>query len=144
MSGYFIGNRKMNGVLSALSYSATTFSAFMMVGLAGLTYKGGIGALGFEIVYFTGVSLILIFGPRFWLAGKKNGYVTPSEMVGDRYQSKTAAIVITIMSCLFLIPYSAVQLAGIGYLLQGMTDNAIPYSTGVLIAIALALFFSYA
>ncbi|GGA89075.1 sodium:solute symporter family protein [Ornithinibacillus halotolerans] len=144
MSGYFIGNRKMNGVLSALSYSATTFSAFMMVGLAGLTYKGGIGALGFEIVYFTGVSLILIFGPRFWLAGKKNGYVTPSEMLGDRYQSKTAAIVITIMSCLFLIPYSAVQLAGIGYLLQGMTDNAIPYSTGVLIAIALALFFSYA
>src|SRR5690606_13146540 len=103
-----------------------------------------IGALGFEIVYFTGVSLILIFGPRFWLAGKKNGYVTPSEMLGDRYQSKTAAIVITIMSCLFLIPYSAVQLAGIGYLLQGMTDNAIPYSTGVLIAIALALFFSYA
>ncbi|WP_026908207.1 sodium:solute symporter family protein [Paucisalibacillus globulus] len=143
MSGYFIGNRKMNGILSSLSYSATTYSAFMMVGLAGLTYQGGVGALGFEIVYFTGVSLILIFGPRFWLAGKKNGYVTPSEMLGDRYQSKSAAAVIAIMSCLFLIPYSAVQLAGVGYLLQGMTDNRIPYSLGVIIAVILAVFFSY-
>ncbi|MFS0674604.1 sodium:solute symporter family protein [Ornithinibacillus sp. 179-J 7C1 HS] len=144
MSGYFIGNRKMNGILSALSYSATTYSAFMMVGLAGLTYQGGVGALGFEIIYFIGVSLILIFGPRFWLAGKKNGYVTPSEMIGDRYQSKTAAMVIALMSCLFLIPYSAVQLAGVGYLLQGMTGGAISFSTGVIIAIVLALFFSYA
>ncbi|WP_096271457.1 sodium:solute symporter family protein [Paucisalibacillus globulus] len=143
MSGYFIGNRKMNGILSALSYSATTYSAFMMVGLAGLTYQGGVGALGFEIIYFIGVSLILIFGPRFWLAGKKNGYVTPSEMLGDRYQSKTAAAVIALMSCLFLIPYSAVQLAGVGYLLQGMTDNAIPFSVGVIIAVVLAVFFSY-
>lgn len=144
MSGYFIGNRKMNGILSALSYSATTYSAFMMVGLAGLTYQGGVGALGFEIIYFIGVSLILIFGPRFWLAGKKNGYLTPSEMIGDRYQSKSAAIVIALMSCLFLIPYSAVQLAGVGYLLQGMTGGSISFSTGVIIAIVLALFFSYA
>ena len=115
MSGYFIGGRKMGGVISALSYSATTFSAFMLVGLAGLTYKGGVGALGFEIVYITGVSLVALFGPRFWLAGKKYGYVTPSEMIGDRFDSKASAAVIALVSCLFLIPYSAVQLAGVGY-----------------------------
>lgn len=44
MSDYFLGGRSMGGVVSALSYSATTYSAFMMVGLAGLTYKGGVGA----------------------------------------------------------------------------------------------------
>ena len=48
MSGYFLGNRQMKGFVSALSYSATTYSAFMMVGLAGLTYAGGVGAFGFE------------------------------------------------------------------------------------------------
>ncbi|WP_188455187.1 sodium:solute symporter family protein [Virgibacillus oceani] len=143
MSGYFLGGRKMNGILSALSYSATTYSAFMMVGLAGLTYQGGVGALGFEIVYFTGVSLVALFGPRFWLAGKKFGYVTPSEMVGDRYESKAAASAIVIVSCLFLIPYSAVQLAGVGYLLQGITNNAIPFTTGVIIATVMAILFSY-
>ncbi|HET7628198.1 MAG TPA: sodium:solute symporter family protein [Bacillales bacterium] len=144
LTGYFLGSRKMNGILSSLSYSATTYSAFMMVGLAGLTYKGGVGALGFEIVYFTGVSLVALFGPRFWLAGKKFGYVTPSEMIGDRYGSKKAASIISLVSCLFLIPYSAVQLAGVGYLLQGITHNAIPFTVGVVIATALAIIFSYA
>ena len=143
MSGYFLGGRQMNGVLSALSYSATTYSAFMMVGLAGLTYKGGVGALGFEIVYFAGVSLVAVFGPKFWAVGKKFGYVTPSEMLGHRYQNKAVSVVAALASCLFLIPYAAVQLTGVGYLMSGMTDGAISFSTAVLIATVMALFFCY-
>lgn len=143
MESYFLGDRKLNGFVSALSYSATTYSAFMLVGLAGLTYKGGIGAYGFEIIYFMGVSLVAFFGPRFWLAGKKYGYVSPSEMLGDRYDNKKVAAVVSIFSCLFLIPYSAVQLAGVGYLLSGMTNNAISFTTGVIISTILAIVFSY-
>lgn len=143
MSGYFLGNRQMNGFVSALSYSATTYSAFMMVGLAGLTYAGGVGALGFEIIYFAGVSLVAIFGPKFWAVGKKFGFVTPSEMLGHRYNSKHVAMAVSIASCIFLIPYSAVQLAGVGYLLQGITDGAITFTTGVVLATVIAIFFSY-
>lgn len=143
MSGYFLGNRQMNGFVSALSYSATTYSAFMMVGLAGLTYAGGVGALGFEIIYFAGVSLVAVFGPKFWAVGKAFGFVTPSEMLGHRYDSKPVAMTISIASCVFLIPYSAVQLAGVGYLLEGTTNGAIPFTTGVLLATVIAIFFSY-
>src|SRR5690606_1376882 len=143
MESYFLGDRKLGGFVSALSYSATTYSAFMLVGLAGLTYAGGVGAFGFEIIYFMGVSLVAFFGPRFWLVGKKYGYVTPSEMLGDRYNNKKVAMVASIASCIFLIPYSAVQLAGVGYLLSGMTNNAISFSTGVIIATILAIVFSY-
>ena len=143
MSGYFLGDRKMGGFVSAMSYSATTYSAFMMVGLAGLTYKGGVGALGFEIVYFAGVSLVAIFGPKFWAVGKKFGYVTPSEMLGHRYNDKKVSVAVAISSCVFLIPYAAVQLAGVGYLLQGATEGAIPFTTGVMLATAVAIFFSY-
>lgn len=142
MSGYFLGNRQMNGFVSALSYSATTYSAFMMVGLAGLTYAGGVGALGFEIVYFMGVSLVSVFGPRFWRVGKAFGYVTPSEMLGDRYSNKGVAAVVSLASCVFLIPYSAVQLSGVGYLLQGMTGGAITFTEGVVLATILAIVFS--
>ncbi|MBN6205551.1 sodium:solute symporter family protein [Ralstonia pickettii] len=143
MVSYFLGDRKLGGIVSALSYSATTYSAFMLVGLAGLTYTGGVGALGFELIYLMGVSLIAFFGPRFWVVGKKYGYVTPSQMLGDRYQNKKVSIVIALTSCLFLIPYSAVQLTGVGYLLAGVTNNEIPFSTGVIIATILAVLFSY-
>ncbi|MFS0751125.1 sodium:solute symporter family protein [Oceanobacillus sp. 1P07AA] len=143
MTSYFLGDRKLGGFVSALSYSATTYSAFMLVGLAGLTYSGGVGALGFELIYLMGVSLVVFFGPRFWLVGKKYGYVTPSQMLGDRYQHRGVAIAIAISNGLFLIPYSAVQLAGIGYLLQGVSNQAITFSTGVIIATLLAIIFSY-
>ncbi|WP_083941647.1 sodium:solute symporter family protein [Salinicola socius] len=143
MSGYFLGNRQMNGFVSALSYSATTYSAFMMVGLAGLTYAGGVGAFGFEIVYFAGVSLVAIFGPKFWAVGKRFGYVTPSEMLGHRYGDRKVAVATAIASCLFLIPYAAVQLAGVGYLLAGMSGGAISFTTGVVVSTVLAILFSY-
>lgn len=143
MGSYFLGDRKLGGFVSALSYSATTYSAFMLVGLAGLTYKGGVGALGFELIYLMGVSLVTFFGPRFWLVGKKYGYITPSEMLGDRYENKFVAMVVSLSSCIFLIPYSAVQLAGVGYLLQGMTNNEISFTTGVVIATIVAVIFSY-
>lgn len=143
MSGFFLGNRQMNGIVSALSYSATTYSAFMMVGLAGLTYAGGVGAFGFEIVYFAGVSLVAIFGPRFWAVGKRFGYVTPSEMLGHRYADHNVAALTALASCVFLIPYAAVQLAGVGYLLAGMSDGAISFTTGVIVATVLAILFSF-
>jgi SSS family solute:Na+ symporter len=142
MSHYFLGNRQMGGFVSAMSYSATTYSAFMLIGLAGLTYAGGVGALGFELIYLCGVTLVLVFGPRFWLVGKKFGYVTPSEMLGHRYDNKTVAIVTALASCVFLIPYSAVQLAGVGYLVSGMTEGAIGFTTGTVIATVLAIVFA--
>lgn len=142
MTDYFLGNRMMGGVVSALSYSATTFSAFMLVGLAGLTYAGGVGALGFELIYFAGVSLIAFFGPRYWIVGKKYGYVTPTEMLGDRYDSKAVALITAIASCIFLIPYSAVQLTGVGYLLSSLSNNVITFTTGVTIATVLAFVFT--
>lgn len=143
MSDYFLGGRSMGGVVSALSYSATTYSAFMMVGLAGLTYKGGVGALGFEIVYFA----CCFAGGDLWSAllggGQEIRLCHPSEMLGARYGSKWVALAAAVVSCVFLIPYSAVQLSGVGYLVSGMTEGGISFGVGLLIATVLAIFFSY-
>ncbi len=138
-SEYFLAGRKAGGVISALSYGATTFSAFMMVGLAGLTYAGGVGALGFELIYLAGLGLVAIFGPRFWLVGKRFGFITPAEMLSHRYDSRVVGGAMAVASCIFLIPYSAVQLMGIGYLLSVISDGAISFDAGILIGVALAL-----
>src|SRR5690606_12942263 len=116
MSEFFIGNRKMKGMVATLSYSATIFSAFLMIGMVGLTYAGGVRALGFELAYFVSIAVIGLVGPKFWAVGKKYGYITPTEMLGHRYNSKALALIAASASCIFLIPYSAVQLAGVGYL----------------------------
>jgi SSS family solute:Na+ symporter len=136
---YFLSGRNTGGFVAALSYSATTYSAFMMIGLAGFTYSGGVGALGFELVYLSGLSLVAFFGPRFWLIGKKNNYVSPYEMLGDRYQNQWIAFAASLSAFIFLIPYLAVQLMGVGYLLSGLSGGEIPFMIGVGIAVALAI-----
>ncbi|MEA1964998.1 MAG: sodium:solute symporter family protein [Candidatus Aerophobetes bacterium] len=143
LSEYFIANRKIGGFVSALTYSATTYSAFMMIGLAGFAYKGGVGALGFELTYLAGLMLVVFFGPRFWLVGKKFGYVTPSQLLSDRYQNKGVAFIAALLCLIFLIPYSAVQLMGVAYLMEVLSSGGIPFIVGLLVAIIIAIVWAW-
>ncbi|MWD28790.1 sodium:solute symporter family protein [Aquicoccus sp. SCR17] len=136
---YFLGSRRLGAAVAGLSYAATTYSAFMLIVLTGLTYRGGIGALGFELVYFSGLTLIVLFGPRFWLIARRHGFVTPSEMLGGRFASPGLARLVAVASLLFLLPYCTTQMAGIGLLLSGVTGGGISLSTAVIVGAALAL-----
>lgn len=138
---FFIGGRRLRGFVSGMTYSATTYSAFMLVGLVGLTYKSGVGALGFEMTYliFT-ILFLVVFGPRFWLVAKDHDYITPPELLGNRYQSKWVAVIASAISFIMLIPYSSIQLMGAGLLVSGLSNNMIPFMVGVLLMAALSGF----
>jgi len=142
MNEFFLANRQLGGFVSALTYAGTTYSAFMMVGLAGLTYKLGVGALGFEMTYLCGLVLVVFFGPRFWLVGRKFDYLTHGQLLADRYESRAVGIVAAVLCLLFLIPYAAIQLMGIGYLLSTVSKEAFPLFMGMGIATVLAVIWS--
>jgi SSS family solute:Na+ symporter len=142
MTEFFLANRQLGGFVSALTYAATTYSAFMMVGLAGLTYKLGVGALGFELTYLGGLVLVVFFGPRFWLVGHKYDYLTHAQLLADRYESRAVGILAAILCLVFLIPYAAIQLMGIGYLLSVVSEGAISFMAAMIIATFLALIWS--
>lgn len=140
---YFLANRTVGGFVSAMSYSATTYSAFMMVGLVGLTYKGGVAALGFELTYLVGtVFLLVLFAPRYWLAGRRYGLMTPSELLSTRYGSKWVGATASLLCLVTLVPYASVQLMGMGYLLEGVSGGAFPFWAGMAIAAVITVVFS--
>ncbi len=138
---FFLGGRRLGGFLSGMTYAATTYSAFMLVGLVGLTYRTGVGALGFEMTYliFT-VLFLLVFGPRFWLVGKRQGQITPPELLGSRYENKWVALTAAVISFVMLIPYSAVQMIGAGLLVSGLTGGQVPFMVGVVVMALLSGF----
>jgi SSS family solute:Na+ symporter len=142
VSEFFLANRTLGGFVSALTYSATTYSAFMMIGLAGLTYLSGVGALGFELTYLCGMFMMVFFLPRFWLVGKKYGYVSPMELLSDRYQNRGVGATAAILALVFLVPYGAVQLMGVGYLMNGISGGVIGVGWGILIAVVCAIAWS--
>lgn len=127
---YFIAGRKVSGTISALTYAATTYSAFMMVGLVGLTYISGVGALGFELFYLVGTLMLLsYYAPRIWEMGKEKGFITPGDLFAERYGKRVAKVFVIIVA-LALIPYTSLQFVGISLLLSKEID----FRLGVLIS----------
>ncbi|HKK83338.1 MAG TPA: sodium:solute symporter family protein, partial [Atribacterota bacterium] len=107
---YFIANRTIGGFVAAMTYSATTYSAFMMVGLVGMTYSFGVSTMGFELSYLMGTILLLVlFAPYFWSISRKYDCITPSELLSKAYHSPVLGGITTIFSMLMLIPYMSVQ-----------------------------------
>jgi SSS family solute:Na+ symporter len=138
---FFLGGRRLRGFVSGMTYSATTYSAFMLVGLVGLTYQSGIGALGFEMTYLMWTILLLVvFGPRFWLVGRRLGHITPPELLAGRYENRWVAVVASAVSFVMLIPYSSIQLMGAGFLVKGLSNGAVPFAVGVVAMAALSGF----
>lgn len=141
---YFLANRRLGGFISAMTYSATTYSAFMMVGLVGLTYASGVGSLGFELTYLMGtVILLVLFAPRYWVAGRLFGCVTPAELLRVRYQNKWVGGVTALLCLAMLIPYASVQLMGVGYLVETLSGGAISYMAGTVIAASITVVYSW-
>ena len=128
---FYIGGRKIRGFISAMTYAATTYSVFMMVGLVGLTYAYGVGALGFELTYLMATLILLfIFAPKYWVIGRKLGLISPAQIFSERYDSKYVGAVMAILSLVFLIPYMSIQAMGSAYLLDALSRGAIPYFWG--------------
>ncbi len=141
---YFLANRMIGSVIGAFTLSATVYSAFMMIGLVGLVYATGIATFGFEIVFLVATLVLLaLFVPRFWIAGKKYGYVTPAELLGDRYENRAVAVIIAIIFIITLIPYTSVQLTGAGLLTETLSGGAIPYWLGSLILPIIAFVYAW-
>ena len=141
---YFLANRMIGSVIGAFTLSATVYSAFMMIGLVGLVYATGIATFGFEIVFLVAALVLLaLFIPRFWIAGKKYGYVTPAELLGDRYENRAVAVIIAIIFIVTLIPYTSVQLIGAGLLTETLSGGAIPYWLGSLILPIIAFVYAW-
>lgn len=144
---YVVADRKLSPFVSLMTYSATFFSAYMMIGYAGYTYAHGIaGTFGFEIFVttFTGSLLIIYLGYRFWSAGQARGYITSSELLRDNYGNNWVAIIATLLGIMWIVPHSMMQFQGIAKLLDGLTGGSIPYLAGIVIFAVVAYVYTVA
>ncbi len=136
---YYIAGRKLGGVVSALTYAATTYSAFMMVGLVGLSYSSGVGALGFELFYLVGTIMLLsYYAPKIWKLGKEKGLVTPGDLLKIRYGDLSAKI-LPVLIAIALIPYTSLQIISISLLLS----KEIGFETGIAISTFVIAFWAF-
>ncbi len=136
---YFIGGRGMSWVVTALTYAATTYSSFMMVGLVGLSYSTGVGAMIFEMTYLVATIILLsLYGNKIRKLSADHKIVSPMELFSFRF-GKATGTVGALVSVAALVPYTAAQVIGLSIIFQNF---GISYGTGVLIAAVLICIWS--
>jgi len=140
---FYIASGRLGGFLSSMTYAATTYSSFMIVGLVGFAYATGVGSLGFELVYFVGTLMfLLVFSRKVWRMAKEKGWITPADMLSDLFGSKTIGIIASIVYLFALIPYASAQLRGIGVAVEGLGGEEYFFKVGVIIGMFVLLAWS--
>jgi SSS family solute:Na+ symporter len=132
--GYFLADRNLGTLALFFTILATNFSAFYFLGYAGEGYRVGYAyspLMGFGTA-FACLSFYLI-GTKVWQLGKDKGYITPAELIRDKTKSSTLSTLYALIMILFTFPYLALQIVGGGYLLESITNGAIPYFAGAII-----------
>jgi SSS family solute:Na+ symporter len=141
---YFMASREFGTIVLLMAIFATNMTAFIMVGMPGTAYHTGIGVFGWGIIFSCLYPLFIFFlGYRAWLLGKKYGYMTPSELYSDRYESHAVNIIMFILLVYYTIPYLVLGVIGGGIAFASMTNGAIPYWLGGLIVILVTFIYTF-
>jgi len=141
LAEFFVAGRSLGGTVGFFTWSATLFSAFTLVGLPGFFYTHGIGSWVFIAFADTYMGVMFyVIGRRIWRLGRQYDFITPTELLGYRFVSPAISFLAVAVSTLFLLPYVAIQMIGVGRLLQGATG--IPYLWGSLVLLLVILVYS--
>src|SRR6056297_2112676 len=129
---YYLASRTLGTVVLLFTTFATLLSAFTFFGGPNLAYSAGpewilvmglMDGLIFAVLWY-------VLGYKQWLVGKRHGYVTLGEMLGDRFGSTPLRVVVAAVSLFWLFPYVMLQQKGAGQAIVGLTGGAVPFWVG--------------
>jgi len=138
---YFIAGRTFGPIVLFFSLAATNFSAFTFLGFAGNAYKSGLGQYGI-MGFGTAIMAVMFFvvGRRIWKLGREKKYITPPELIGDRFDSRSLRLLFMGVMVVFTVPYLAVQAVGAGILIQ-YVSGSISWQIGAVATIVVIMFY---
>ncbi len=131
---FFMAGRAFGPVVLTLTVYATNMTAFYMLGTPGNAYRQGIGTYGY-IAFASALvipAMFYLIGYRAWLVGKRYGYMTPSELLGARFDSAAVALVLFVLLVFYTVPYIVTSVIGAGLTLEALTQGQIPYLWGAV------------
>lgn len=130
---YFLAGGTLGRVVFPLTMFATLMSAFIFLGSAGFGYIHGyswLAMIGVEAI--AGIPLAVV-GLSAWRRAREHGYITPTEFLGDAFDSSTLKLLVLAVQFVWAIPYLAIQAMGGGLLFETISDGTIPFWAGALV-----------
>ncbi|WP_049969609.1 sodium:solute symporter family protein [Haladaptatus cibarius] len=129
---YYLASRTLGTVVLLFTTFATLLSAFTFFGGPNTAYGSGpewilvmglMDGILFAVLWY-------VIGYKQWLLGRKHGYVTLGEMLGDRFGSPLLRGLVAAISLFWLFPYVMLQQVGAGTALEALTGGELSYAMG--------------
>ncbi|MFO7998079.1 MAG: sodium/proline symporter [Bacteroidales bacterium] len=143
ISNFFIGGRKMNMVVVALSAVVSGRSAWLLLGVTGMAFVMGISAL-WAVLGYTVVEFFLFFyyAPRIRAFSETHDCITLPDFFAERFGDHNGLLRITVVSIiiLFMVAYVSAQFVAGGKAFHSSFN--ISETQGLLITTGIILFYT--
>ncbi|HYN85956.1 MAG TPA: sodium:solute symporter family protein [Pyrinomonadaceae bacterium] len=129
---YFLASRSLGPVVFLLSLFGTNMTAFAILGSSGHAFNNGIVTYGL-MASSSGLVIpltIFLIGTRVWALGKKHGFMTPVQMMRDRWECGNIGTVIFAVQAVLLVPYIIIGIMGGGTTLSAISGGRVPFWFG--------------
>ncbi|MAG13886.1 MAG: Na+/proline symporter [Spirochaetales bacterium] len=139
---FMLGGRTIGVVVMFFFVLFAVSSAWTFYGFPGFLYTQGPGYVVFiwgSVAGFAGLYMFL--GPRLWALAKINRFLSPVELLAERYESKGLRFIISVSILAFIVPYVSIQPMGVGAGFNALTGYpaiwGAAYAAVILIALVL-------
>ena len=118
-----LAGRRLGTWLAFFLVGADLYTAYTFVAIPSAVH--GSGALFFYAVPYvlSTFAIALVFGPKLWRITREKGYITGSDYVKGRFDSRGLGVLTAIIGIISLLPYIALQIVGMQAVLAIMLSS---------------------
>jgi SSS family solute:Na+ symporter len=141
MGDFFLGGRSLGFVVLLLTLYATQYSGNTMIGFTAGAYRSGFKFLVSVVFMMSVIGAYVLFAPQLYRQGRRNGYITLSDYIQDRFRNRTLSVLISVSGIVGLGNYLITNLKAIGEMSSVMSGGLISQGMGiVLLAIVILVY----
>jgi SSS family solute:Na+ symporter len=115
-----LGGRQFGTWITWFLVGGDFYTAYTVIAVPALVYA--VGAYGFFALPYTIIVYPFVFAimPLLWKVAHANGHVTAADVVQGTYSSRALELTVAITGIVATMPYIALQLIGMGAVIQAM------------------------
>ncbi len=140
---YMLGGRTIGVVVMFFFVLFAISSSWTFYGFPGVLYLDGPGYIFFIWGSVAGFAALYMFiGPRLWAVSRINRFLSPVEVLAERYESPALRVILSLSILAFIVPYVGIQPLGVGQGFQALTGMPAIYGalyTAVLLVVLVML-----
>ena len=140
---YILGGSNLGTIIGMMTFAATLFSTFTLMGMPDFFRNHGVGAWIFLAISDAAMFFfILWFGYHLRKRAAEIKYQGVAGLMSSIYKTKWAGYIYFVGVFLFLVPYVAIQIRGIAIFLNAVFPDALPAWGWSSIIVAIMLSYS--